>query len=98
MFIRVLPKAWCRGRAPPQPPPRFLSGMSPGGSGHERIRTILVAALKKKNPPYAGRMTFIWGIAFGNRLVSPCGVMKSNYRVGRSISEKPYFAIFLNSS
>lgn len=42
--------------------------------------------------------TFIWGIAFGNRLVSPCGAMKSNYRVGRSISEKPYFAIFLNSS
>lgn len=55
-------------------------------------------SVTKKNPPYAGRMTFIWGIAFGNRLVSPCGAMKSNYRVGRSISEKPYFAIFLNSS
>lgn len=57
------------------------------------------SGIKKRRIPHmqAGE-TFIWGIAFGNRLVSPCGAMKSNYRVGRSISEKPYFAIFLNSS
>ena len=56
------------------------------------------SGIKRRIPHMQAGETFIWGIAFGNRLVSPCGVMKSNYRVGRSISEKPYFAIFLNSS